>query len=104
MMFLARLNEPVFKAGEESLDCKLCLESEIPWSQIAFPTITYSLELFFKDRTDGKFCMHIGDLIREKSTRTFKFVYKPNTFQNINDIYNNNISPFGTFHFWGGGC
>ena len=68
MMFLARLNEPVFKAGEESLDCKLCLESEIPWSQIAFPTITYSLELFFKDRTDGKFCMHIGDLIREKST------------------------------------
>ncbi len=68
MMFLAHLNEPVFKAGEESLDCKLCLESEIPWSQIAFPTITYSLELFFKDRTDGKFSMHIGDLIREKST------------------------------------
>ena len=68
MMFLSRLNEPVFKAGEESLDCKLCLESEIPWSQIAFPTITYSLQLFFKDRSDGKFSMHIGDLIREKST------------------------------------
>ena len=52
MMFLSHLTEPVFEAGEESLDCKLCLESEIPWDQIAFPTITYSLQLFFKDRID----------------------------------------------------
>ncbi len=68
MMFLSQLCEPVFKAGEESLDCKLCLESEIPWEQIAFPTITYSLKLFFKDRTNGKFFMHTGDLIRKEST------------------------------------
>ena len=68
MMFLAKLYEPVFAAGEESLDCKLCLESEIPWDKIAFPTITYSLELFFKDRTNGKFFMHTADLIRSKSS------------------------------------
>ena len=72
MMFLSHLTEPVFKAGEESLDCKLCLESEIPWDKIAFPTITYSLQLFFKDRKDGKFSMHIGDLIREESKSKLK--------------------------------
>ena len=72
MMFLSHLTEPVFEAGEESLDCKLCLESEIPWDQIAFPTITYSLQLFFKDRTAGKFSMHIGDLIREESKSKLK--------------------------------
>ena len=64
MMFLSNLYEPAFKAGEESLDCKLCLESEIPWDQIAFPTITYSLKLFFKDRSNGRFFPHTADLKR----------------------------------------
>ena len=68
MMFLSNLYEPAFKAGEESLDCKLCLESEIPWDQIAFPTITYSLKLFFKDRSNGRFFLHTADLKREKSS------------------------------------
>ena len=68
MMFLSNLYEPAFKAGEESLDCRLCLESEIPWDQIAFPTITYSLKLFFKDRSNGRFFLHTADLKREKSS------------------------------------
>ena len=36
MMFLSHLTEPVFEAGEESLDCKLCLESEIPGTKSPF--------------------------------------------------------------------
>ena len=72
MMFLSHLTEPVFEAGEESLDCKLCLESEIPWDQIVFPT-TYSLQLFLKIE-QWKFSMHIGDLIREESKSVKEFI------------------------------
>jgi hypothetical protein len=44
-----------FHAGEESLEVALFDEQDIPWNNIAFPTVKQTLEWFFADRTAGLF-------------------------------------------------
>ena len=68
MIFLSNLVSPDFSPGEETLDCRLYEQEEIPWRNIAFPTITHSLKFFFDDRSKGSFSLHTGDIIREGST------------------------------------
>ncbi|MGB1882505.1 MAG: NUDIX hydrolase [Gammaproteobacteria bacterium] len=65
MMFLAELPVPEFAPGTESLECRLYREHEIPWSELAFPTISHTLEFFFADRKRGTFELHIGDIVRD---------------------------------------
>ena len=50
MFYLARLVDLDFAPGIESLDVQLFSEAEIPWGDLAFPTIRTTLELFFADR------------------------------------------------------
>jgi hypothetical protein len=47
------MHEPIFSVGVESLEVGLFLESEVPWDEIAFPTVTKTLEWFFADRSNG---------------------------------------------------
>ena len=65
MMFKAVLPTLEFSPGSESLECKLYHEQEIPWSELAFPTITHTLEFFFSDRKKNDFGLHLGDIVRE---------------------------------------
>jgi len=46
---------PIFLAGEESLEVALFDEKDIPWADIAFPTVKQTLEWFFADRAAGLF-------------------------------------------------
>jgi len=55
MMFRAELVDLDFAVGEESLEVRLFAESEIPWSELAFPTIGRTLECFFADRRQNLF-------------------------------------------------
>lgn len=50
MFYLARLLDLDFAPGIESLEVRLFAEHEIPWDDLAFPTIRTTLELFFADR------------------------------------------------------
>jgi ADP-ribose pyrophosphatase YjhB (NUDIX family) len=50
LFYLARLLDLDYAAGIESLDVQLFSEREIPWADLAFPTIRTTLELFFADR------------------------------------------------------
>ncbi|MES2741900.1 MAG: NUDIX hydrolase [Pseudomonadota bacterium] len=50
MFYLARLRDLDFAPGIESLDVRMFTEQEIPWDELAFPTIRATLELFFADR------------------------------------------------------
>ena len=50
MFYLATLLDLHFAPGIESLDVQLFSEAEIPWDDLAFPTIRATLELFFADR------------------------------------------------------
>ncbi|HEY5717886.1 MAG TPA: NUDIX hydrolase [Motiliproteus sp.] len=62
MIYRARLLEPRFAAGEESLEVRLFHEHEIPWDTLAFQTIRTALTLFFEDRRRGDFQLHHLDL------------------------------------------
>ena len=55
LFYLATMTTPKFSAGEESLEVALFYEHEIPWSEIAFPTVKQTLEWYFADRAAGIF-------------------------------------------------
>jgi len=53
VMFRARLDAPVFGAGDESLEVRLCDETEIPWADIAFRSVDFALRRYLEDRSAG---------------------------------------------------
>jgi len=65
MLFMAQLIDLDFSAGEESLDVRLFSENEIPWGELAFPTVEVSLKRFFADRTCGEFTPGMVDIVRD---------------------------------------
>ena len=67
LFYLARLVDLDFAPGIESLDVQLFSEAEIPWADLAFPTIRTTLELFFADRAQmreagGTYGFHTRDI------------------------------------------
>lgn len=54
LFYRARLLDLNFSAGTESLEVKLFSESEIPWEDLAFPTVSKTLRLFFADLASKK--------------------------------------------------
>lgn len=69
LFYLARLRDLAFAPGVESLDVRLFTEREIPWDDLAFPTIQTTLELFFADRVKirergGGYGFHDHDIVR----------------------------------------
>lgn len=60
--FRAEMATAEFCAGEESLDVKFFSEEEIPWGDLAFKTVSKTLELFFADRKAGQYTLHTGDV------------------------------------------
>jgi ADP-ribose pyrophosphatase YjhB (NUDIX family) len=68
MFYLAELLDLDFAPGEESLDVQMFSEAEIPWDDLAFPTIRTTLELFFADRRKirdgGSYGFHTQDIHR----------------------------------------
>ena len=62
--YLANLLDADILAGEESLEVGLFSEEDIPWADIAFPTVTQTLRLFFSDRRAGHFSLHTEDIRR----------------------------------------
>ena len=63
MMYRSKLLDLDFSAGDESLEVKLFAEDEIPWDDIAFTTIKYTLKFYFKDQQSKNFSLHTGDII-----------------------------------------
>ncbi len=55
LMYLARLQTLEFHATEESMDVRLFVEEDIPWSAIAFPVIKKTLQHYFDDRRTHDF-------------------------------------------------
>jgi ADP-ribose pyrophosphatase YjhB (NUDIX family) len=62
LIFRAELLDLDFGPGQESLEVRLFSEPEIPWDEIAFRPVRFSLEHYFAERQSGKFSMHIGEL------------------------------------------
>lgn len=71
MMFRSRLLDLEFSAGTESLEVELFTEDEIPWDELAFRTITETLKCYLNDRSEGKFRLHTGDVIKNEASYDF---------------------------------
>ena len=71
MMFRSRLLDLEFGPGSESLECKLFLEHEIPWHDLAFPTIVHTLRLYFEERRSARYGVHLGDIVRDAQRAIF---------------------------------
>ena len=66
MFYRATLLDLDYAAGVESLEVKLFTEAEIPWDDLAFPTVSHTLKYFFADlvkvRDGGSFGFHARDI------------------------------------------
>ncbi len=64
VMFRAKLLQPEFAPGPESLEVGLYAEAEIPWAHLAFPSGEFTLRKYFEDRAAGREGHHFVELSR----------------------------------------
>jgi ADP-ribose pyrophosphatase YjhB (NUDIX family) len=62
LFYLADLVDTDFMPGEESLEVRLFDEAGIPWQDLAFRTVSTTLQHFFDDRRRGRFELHTGTI------------------------------------------
>jgi ADP-ribose pyrophosphatase YjhB (NUDIX family) len=58
VMFRATLAEASFGIGAESLEVELCGERELPWADLAFKSVEFTLRRYFEDRAAGRSGLH----------------------------------------------
>jgi ADP-ribose pyrophosphatase YjhB (NUDIX family) len=63
VMFRARLLEPHFGVGAESLEVALFDEADIPWQDMAFRSITFALKHYLEDRSLGREQLYFHDFV-----------------------------------------
>lgn len=61
IFFLAEMDKAEFAAGEESLEVALFREEDIPWRELAFPTVSQTLKRYFADRSHDQ-TAHVFDI------------------------------------------
>ena len=62
LFYRATLQSEQFNPGIETLEARLFTEAEIPWEQMAFRTVSKTLECYFADRRKGSFGFHCIDI------------------------------------------
>ena len=62
VLFKAQLIDGKFGAGEETIESKLFAEHEIPWEQLAFPSVERTLRHYFADKKQQDYPMHLETL------------------------------------------
>ncbi|AJD47252.1 MutT/nudix family protein [Isoalcanivorax pacificus W11-5] len=62
VFFLGELADGKFGVGDESSDAGLFLPEEIPWDELAFPTITRTLKFYLQDMKTGDFPIRVQDI------------------------------------------
>ena len=64
VMFRAKMLRPGFGAGDETLEAGLYAQDEIPWPELAFPSVEFALRRYFADRAAGREDHHFIELTR----------------------------------------
>jgi ADP-ribose pyrophosphatase YjhB (NUDIX family) len=64
VMFRARLASRSFGVGEESLEVELFKHGDIPWDELAFPSVRFTLERYYQDRAAGHAGVHLTEVGR----------------------------------------
>lgn len=58
LQFVGRLVDGAFGVGEESLECQLFSEENVPWKEMAFTSSVFTLKRYFEDRRAGRKLLH----------------------------------------------
>ncbi len=58
VMFHATLAIPSYGVGAESLEVELCDERALPWEELAFKSVEFTLRRYFEDRATGRNGLH----------------------------------------------
>ncbi|MGI9250938.1 MAG: NUDIX hydrolase [Pseudohongiellaceae bacterium] len=70
LFFRAELKDLNFSPGLESAEVALFTEADIPWDEIAFPVVRYTLEYYFKDRKQQRFPVRMFDIHHHTGNKT----------------------------------
>lgn len=62
LFYRARLLSDQFNPGFETIEARLFTEDQIPWDEIAFQTVTHTLQRYFADRRSGHYGVHAIDI------------------------------------------
>lgn len=62
LFYRGHLRLPEFASGSESLETALFTETDIPWDELAFRSVSLCLKRYFEDRNKGRFAFHTADL------------------------------------------
>ena len=62
VLFKSTLIAGQFGAGDETIESRLFEEHEIPWGDLAFPSVERTLRHYFADQKTGSFPMHLETL------------------------------------------
>src|SRR5512135_99375 len=66
LVYRARLLDLEFGPGAETLEVALFHESDIPWEEIAFRSMSMALRYYFSDRRTGRYRLHSDDIILQQ--------------------------------------
>ncbi len=58
IFYLVHVVDPSLAPGPETLEAKWVDEADVPWDDIAFRTVSITLERFFADRREGRYGVH----------------------------------------------
>lgn len=64
LMFKAKLQGDTFGAGHETSDAAMFEEDDIPWEDIAFPSVEFALRRYLEDRRRGETRLHVTEITR----------------------------------------
>ncbi len=64
IMFRASLPAPDYGVGAESLEVRLYRPADIPWPEIAFPSVEFALRRYLEDSERGLEGLHLADFDR----------------------------------------
>ena len=59
VMFRGHLVDGRYGVGHESLEAELVAPEDIPWGDLAFPSVTFTLERYLADLKDGCERLHV---------------------------------------------
>ena len=63
IFYCARLRSDVFNPGHETIEARLFEAQDIPWDELAFRTVSTTLQRYLEDRANGVIQVHSYDLL-----------------------------------------
>ena len=64
VFYRARMLRPDLDPGPETIEARLVRLSDIPWEDLAFETVRWTLERYVEDRSAGTFGIHTASIGR----------------------------------------